>query len=234
MIPLQNTDLESIYSRTLGAGMHSIAITSSNPGEGVSSMAVALTQRHLLANKSTLFVDMNSDKSDHQPIVTSMHMPQSLASIEPQVLTDNDESYALLGIPSPANRKANFYWRDPGILERHLSTWLEQFDAVIVDAGSVNRNTQTLIPAERIVATCEATLLVVLAGVTTEPTVRYTCDRIKNAGGHLAGCILNEFYNPSLKQELLRETQRIPRKFNGLRNWIANWIDKNRLLCLEL
>jgi len=234
MLPVQNTDLENIYLRTLGAGMRSIAITSSNPGEGVSSMAVALTQRHLLANKSTLFVDMNGDKSDHQPILPANLKTGSLASTEPQILTDKKESYALLGIPAPANSKVNLHWRDPGTLEEHLSTWLEQFDAVIVDSGGFNRNSQTLVPAERIVGACEATLLVVMAGITTRPTVRHTCDRINSAGGYLAGCVLNEYYNPSLKQELLRETKRIPRKFNGLRNWIANWIDKNRLLSLEL
>ncbi len=234
MLPAQNTDLENIYLRTLGARMRSIAITSSNPGEGVSSMAVALTQRHLLANKSTLFVDMNGDKSDHQTILPSNRKTGSLASTEPQILTDKEESYALLGIPAPVNSKVNLHWRDPGVLEEHLSTWLEQFDAVIVDTGSFNRNSQKLVPAERIVGACEATLLVVMAGITTKPTVRHTCDRINTAGGHLAGCVLNEYHNPSLKQELLRETKRIPRKFNGLRNWIANWIEKNRLLSLEL
>ncbi len=204
MIPLQNTDLENIYSRTLGAGMQSIAITSSNPGEGVSSMAVALTQRHLLANKATLFVDMNGDKSDHQSILASSRMTSKLASTEPQILTDKEDSYALLGIPAPENSKINLFWRNPGILEKHLSSWLEQFDAVIVDTGCFNRNSQTLIPAERIVGACEATLLIVMAGITTEPTVRYTRDRIHNAGGNLAGCVLNEYHNPSLKQELLR------------------------------
>jgi protein-tyrosine kinase len=234
MIPLQNTELENIYSRSLGAGMQSIAITSSNPGEGVSSLAVALSQRHLLANKSTLFVDLNGDKMDHLPLLTSSEGNNHVATIEPQILTDKEESYALLGIPAPANSKANLYWRNPGILERHLATWLDQFDAVIVDVGSLNRNSQTLIPAERIVGACEATLLVVMAGITTEPTVRHSCDRIHSAGGQLAGCILNECYNPSLKQELLRESNRIPRIFNRLASKITDLIQNNRLLSLEI
>ena len=139
MIPLQNTELENIYSRSLGAGMQSIAITSSNPGEGVSSLAVALSQRHLLANKSTLFVDLNGDKKDHLALLTPSKENSQVASLEPQILTDKRESYALLGIPAPVNSKANLYWRDPGKLEQHLATWLEQFDAVIVDAGCFER-----------------------------------------------------------------------------------------------
>jgi len=234
MIPLQNTELENIYSRSLGAGIRSIAITSSNPGEGVSSLAVALSQRHLLANKSTLFVDLNGDKTDHLALLTPDKEDNPVASIEPQILTDKEESYALLGIPAPVNSKVNLYWRNPGILERHLATWLDQFDAVIVDAGSLNRNSQTLIPAERIVGACEATLLVVMAGITTEPTVRYSCDRIHSAGGQLTGCVLNECYNPSLKQELLRESNRIPRIFNRFASKITDLIQNNRLLSLEI
>jgi len=234
MIPLQNTQLENIYSRSLGTGMQSIAITSSNPGEGVSSLAVALAQRHLLANKSTLFVDLNSDKTDHLVLLTSSKKNSPVASIEPQILTDKQESYALLGIPVPVNSKVNLDWRNPGILERHLATWIDQFDAVIVDAGSLNRNSQTLIPAERIVSACEATMLVVMAGITTELTVRHSCERIHSAGGQLTGCILNECYNPSLKQELLRESNRIPRIFNRLASKITDLIHNNRLLSLEI
>ena len=234
MIPVQNTDLENIYSRTLCAGMRSIAITSSNPGEGVSSLAVALTQRHLLSGKSALFVDLNGDKSDHPALLPPGQGSPYAASLDPQILTDKRESYALLGIPAPVNSKANLYWRDPGVLEKHLLTWLEQFDAVIVDAGCFNRNAQTLIPAERIVGASEATLLVVMAGVTTEPTVRYTCGRIHSAGGHLVGSVLNEYLNPSLKQELLRESSRIPPILNGLTFKIRNWIQNNRLLSLEV
>jgi protein-tyrosine kinase len=234
MIPLQNTELESIYARSLGAGMRSVAITSSNPGEGVTSLAVTLAQRHLLANKSTLFIDLNSDKSDHLVMLAADQKNQAVASREPQILTDQNESYALLGIPAPMNSKVNLIWRNPGTLERYLASWLDQFDAVVVDAGSINRNAQTLIPAERIVAACEATLLVVMAGVTNEPTVRYSCDRIISAGAQLAGCVLNECHNPSLKQELLRESSRIPDFFGKYKQQLNRWIQTNRLLSLEI
>jgi protein-tyrosine kinase len=234
MIPLQNTELESIYARSLGAGIRSVAITSSNPGEGVTSLAVTLAQRHLLANKSTLFIDLNSDKSDHLVMLAADQGSDAGASLEPQILTDHNESYALLGIPAPMNSKVNLAWRNPGTLERYLASWLEQFDAVVVDAGSINRNAQTLIPAERIVAACEATLLVVMAGVTNEPTVRYTCERIVSTGARLTGCVLNECHNPSLKQELLRESSRIPNFFGKYKQQLNRWIQSNRLLSLEI
>jgi len=43
----------------LGEGKRSIAISSANSGEGVSSIAQALVQRNLLAGHSTLLVDLN-------------------------------------------------------------------------------------------------------------------------------------------------------------------------------
>lgn len=234
MIPLQNIEMENIYLRSIGDGMRTLAITSSCRGEGVSSVAVALAQRHLLAGRSTLLVDLNDENPGHLAALPAPEASRSGASIEPQIVSDEDGSYALLGIPAPTNSRANLNWRNPGVLERYLVGWLDQVDAVIVDAGSFDRSPGTLIPTERIVGACDATLLTVMAGVTTEVSVRQTCERIRAAGGTLAGCILNDRVNPSLKQELLRETDRIPRFLGFVKQKINGWINTNRLLSLEL
>jgi protein-tyrosine kinase len=234
MLPAHNSEHENIYLRSLGSGMRAIAITSSNHGEGVSSLSIALVQRHLLARKSTLFVDLGGNQPGQLNVLASPADGNPVDSTEPQLLIGQEDSYALLGIPAPANNKTNLDWRNPGILEGYIGAWLEQFDAVIVDAGSFNRSSPTLVPAERIVGACDATLLVVMAGITTEPTVRSTCDRILSAGGNLAGCVLNERYNPSLKEELLREAARVPEALGKFKKTLLQWIDRNRLLSLEI
>ena len=233
MLPIQNTELENIYLRSLGCGIRSIAVTSSGRGEGVSTLAVALAERHLLARKSVLLVDLNDEAPSHLALLEADDAAAA-ASTEPQIVTDEGGSYALLGIPAPANTRANLAWRNPGFLERFLAEWLAQTDVVIIDAGSFERSPNTLIPAERIVGACEATVLAVMAGVTTETAVRQTCEKIRNAGGSLAGCVLNDRVNPSLKQELLRETDRLPARLSTFRQKINGWIHSNRLLSMEV
>ena len=233
MLPIQNTELENIYLRSVGTGVRSIAVTACGRGEGVSTLAVALAERHLLARKSVLLVDLNDQAPSHIALLKADESAGP-ASTEPQIVTDEDGSYALLGIPAPANTRANLPWRNPGFLERFLEEWLAQTDVVIVDAGSFERSPNTLIPVERIVGACEATVLAVMAGVTTETSVRQTCEKIRTAGGNLAGCVLNDRVNPSLKQELLRETGRIPARLATLRQKITGWIHSNRLLSMEV
>jgi protein-tyrosine kinase len=233
MVVAADAAFENIYLRSLGSGMRSVAITSSDQEEGVSSLAVALVQRHLLAGKSALFVDLGGSKATQLIALPAHAEGISVSTTEPQLLTNAEDSFALLGIPAPANNKANLQWRNPGTLEKYIATWLGQFDAVIIDAGNFNHESPILVPVERIVGACESTLLVVMAGSTTEPTVRHTCERILSAGGKLAGCVLNQRYNPSLKQELLRESARLPRVLQTVQKIIVRWINRNRLLSLE-
>lgn len=232
IIPAQHIDLERIYNQTLGAGLRSIAITSSNPSEGSSSLAVTLYQRHLLAGKTTLFIDLNVSHSELLPLMETQ--PKEFIETTPQLLTDEKEQYALLGIPAPLTSNSQMKWRDPGVLNQHIDSWLKEFDAVIIDAGSIHRRGKSLLPAETIISASEACILVVLAGITTTPMVHNSCKRIKSARGNLVGCVYNDLYNPTLQQELLRETLRIPSKFEWFINKLNHWINHNRLLSLEV
>ena len=234
MLQIANSELEKIYLRSLGAGMRSLAITSGHPGEGVSSLAVALVQRHLLAGKSALLVDLGGHQTGEDYLLAATLGGGQVSSTEPRLLTNEGYSYALLGIPAPIGNSANLDWRNPGQLEAHVDAWLTQFDAVVIDGACFSPGTPVVISADRIVAACESVLLVVMAGVTTEPDVRHSCQRIQVAGGRLAGCVLNERYNPSLKQEMLRESGRLPNVFGWLKTHLTRSIERNRLLSLEI
>ena len=234
LIPVDNIDLERIYTRTLGAGIRSLAVVSSCRGEGVSSLAISLTHRHLLSGKSTLFVDLNYESTEHLPMLPSDNIETPLAIGRPQLLSSKDEHFAFLGIPAPAKTTGCLKWRDPGILEQQMANWLEEFDAVIVDAGSLKQHKNALMPSERIVAACQSGILVVMAGITTVPMIQHSYKLVKNGGGNLVGCVFNDLFNPSLACELQRETNRIPIYFNQISEKITNWIKTNRLLSIEV
>lgn len=77
--------------------------------------------------------------------------------------------------------------------------------------------------------------IALLSSVTTVPTLEINCQKIKNAGGNLTGCVMNDRFNPTLKNELLRQINKLP---PWSPKWILSlmkqWINRNRLLSFEL
>jgi len=69
ILPSQYLEVENIYDMTFGNGLKSVSISAVNPGDGATTVAVALAQRNLLSGKSTLIVDMNSFNPSFQSII---------------------------------------------------------------------------------------------------------------------------------------------------------------------
>jgi len=234
-IPPQNMEIERIYSQVLGIGKRAIAISSANSGEGVSSIAQALTQRNLLAGHSTLLVDLNL----HHPSLNSLlKLDESTAEPglldKPQLVSIKKQSTTLTGIIPPTRRDLVMKLRKPGVLEQCITEWQETFDTVIFDTSPINRVNANNIPPERVAAACDGSLLVVLAGCTTEAMVSTAVDKLNAAGAQLLGCVYNDRNNPPLKSELLREARRLEPRFGRIAHRLGNWIRQNRLLSMEI
>ncbi|MGN4982002.1 hypothetical protein ACTFBY_11420 [Aeromonas dhakensis] len=58
-IPIQYLELESLYASTLARGIRSLAVTSAEGGEGVSTICEALARRAEADGLKTLLVDLN-------------------------------------------------------------------------------------------------------------------------------------------------------------------------------
>ena len=107
-IPPQNMEIEQIYARTLDAGARAISISSANTGEGVTSIAMALAQRNLLAGRSTLVVDLNL----HHPALNSLlslekNPSETTFLDEPQLVTTEQHAIAITGITVPKIGRAS-------------------------------------------------------------------------------------------------------------------------------
>ncbi|MCF6336787.1 MAG: protein SypD [Gammaproteobacteria bacterium] len=232
-IPSQHIEIERIYSQILGEGKRSIAISSANSGEGVSSIAQALVQRNLLAGHSTLLVDLNL----HHPSLNSLlkldELEQEPDFLDKPQLVMVQKSVALTGITPPTRRSLIMKLRKPGVLEQYIAEWQQTFDAVIFDTSPINRVNANNIPPERVAAACDGSLLVVLAGSTTEAMVSTAVNKLSAAGAQLLACVYNDRDNPSLKSELLRELHRFEPRFNNISHRLKNWVQQNRLLSME-
>lgn len=236
-IPPQNMEIEKIYCNLLMGNNNSIAICSANQGEGVTSIALALAQRNLLAGKSTLVVDFNLYRPSFSKLLpTDTNRLISHESLEsPQlVTTDEQQTVALIGVTSPKRRDLILKLRQPGMLEQCIEEWKTSYDTIIFDTSPINRINANNIPAERVAAACDASLLVVLAGHTTEAMITSAVYKLNAAGAQLQGCIYNDRDNPTLQKELLREVSRLEPKLNWLTRSIKNFINNSRLLTLEI
>ncbi len=237
MIQPMSMAVERIYSSIQDSSIRSLAITSANAGEGVTSVATALAHRSLLGGHSTLLIDLNVNR----PALTGMlDIPRPPSKItlfqQPHLVTIPEQSVVLTGITAPTQRDAITKLRTHGILEQCIANWQQQFDQIIIDCSPVHNATATthFIPPERVAAACDSSLLVVLAGHSTEAMVEAAAKKIRSGGAELLGCVFNDRDNPPLKNELLRELCRFPGIFRAITDRISKRLNNNHLLSVEV
>ena len=233
-IPPMNLEMDRIFSQVLSNNLRSLAVTAANPREGATSVALALAQRCLLAGHSTLLVDLNL----HHPALEEtldLRDNEKLPLLnKPGLVSTSNQEIAVPGITIPSRREAVLKLRKPKTLEQCIDQLHQRFDLVIFDTSAVNRVNANNIPAERVAAACDGSLLVVLAGVTTETMISTAVEKLAASGAHLVGSVINDRQNPILKKELLRETKRMSRRFKRVSDWLEKRILQTPLLSLEI
>lgn len=248
-IPYLNIEIEQIYSQVLSEKGRSIAVCSANAGEGVTSLALALAQRNLMAGRSTLLVDLNL----YQPAIKSLldiavtPPSNSIDSVKntsgvidtdtllpAQLITTASNNIALTGVTAPNQREYIMKLRQQGTLEHCIKDWLQQYDNVIIDTSPLNRHNARNIPAERVAAACNGSILVVLAGLTTEAMITTAISKLNTANATLLGCVFNDRDNPSLKNELIREAHRLEPQLGWFSKRLKRFLNNNSLLAMEV
>ena len=233
-MPMQpyTMEIEEIYQQTLAQGVRSLAITACNPGEGVSTTAQALAQRSLLAGNSTLLVDINL----YNPSLRSLAVdaPPSNQPGIPQLVSAPGQGLALTGVVAPVRREDILHLRRPQALRQQIQTWHQEFDVVICDTTPFSRLNANNIPAELVAGSCDGCLLLVLAGHTTHAMVTSAMNKLNTSEAALLGCIINDRFNPPLRQELLREVNRLPQILRRPADALRRWLRENSLLSMEV
>jgi Mrp family chromosome partitioning ATPase len=230
-------ELERVYTATLARQTRSLAVTSSNSGEGVSTLVQALARRNLLAGRSTLVLDLNL----HRPSLDrAFELDRTAAEHDllppPQpVALAGAHGLARLGLVSaPLERHNIVPLREPGGLEAQIARFLEEYDSVIIDTSPVNMMNAGTLPGDRAAAACDATVFTVLAGRTTSTCVTSALERLGDAGAMVLGCVINDRDNPTLRQELLREVARLNNLAPRFTSWLRARVFASRLLALDV
>jgi protein-tyrosine kinase len=216
-IPIQYLELESLYAATVARGIRSLAVTSSEGGEGVSSICDALARRSEADGLRTLLVDLNLCHAGRAPAVAwgPNDVPEPVA---------DGRSLSLL----PAPGKDLMAFRNKDTLRQLLVRWLEHYDVVIFDTSPLTALNRGNIPADQVCGACEGALLVVLAGVTPTTVVQSAVDKLTRAEANLVGAVYNDKLNPGLASEIIRELNRLPS--NRVTEWLKRWCRRSALL----
>lgn len=216
-IPIQYLELESLYASTLARGIRSLAVTSAEGGEGVSTICEALARRAEADGLKTLLVDLNL----YHP-----GRPAAQAWGPNDVPEPLSQGQALAVLPAPGKDLMAF--RNKETLRQLLVRWLEHYDVVLFDTSPLNALNRGNIPADLVCAACEGALLVVLAGVTPTTMVQSAVEKLTRAEANLLGAVFNDRVNPRLASEILRELNRLPS--NRLTEWLKRWCRRSALL----
>ena len=253
MIPEQHLELEYIYNATLAKGLRSLAVTSANSGEGVSSILTSLAYRNLYADRATLIVDFNlfrpnirqrfslpSDTvSSSNTAITSLYGNKQLSDNKQQLpspqLIEHGKSQAPLAILTPNPCKTSLLQlREPGTIEEMIECWKKDYDSILFDTSAINSANWSNLPAQRAAAASDGTLLVVLSGHTTETMLATAAKKLTDADAVIVGCVLNDRDNPQLNYELIREANRIEGVFPRLSAWLKNKVHNTPIFNLEI
>ncbi|MCP3697581.1 MAG: CpsD/CapB family tyrosine-protein kinase [Aliivibrio sp.] len=229
-IPSCCMEIERVFLQLEKHECHSLCITSTNPGEGVSSLAQALTERHLLAGYRTLLVDFNLQN----PSLTALSLEHTINNNE----TDRTHclsyiehnSQVVLGVPVPQKKAQIVELRQPKKVSEQIKKWRKEFDKIIIDSSALSQLNANNIPAQSIAGCCDGTIMVVLSGQTLQTELKEALTSLDNHHANLIGHVFNDKYQPRLKNEICREIERLHFIPNVITNKLIAFIQNNRFL----
>lgn len=229
-------EIENLYGRLAASPIRTLVLTSALAKEGVSCTAQALTHRLLLAGNSALLVDMNIFSPSLNTLVEepANATPHAVALAKPSMVTTEDTQLILQGVSVRNDKALMTHLRQPQFLSAQIEQWKESFDYIIIDAPPLFGPESDSVPADHIASLCDACALVVLSCSTPDREIIKAVNKLKNKGATLLGCVLNDQFNPPIKDELLREINRLPRFLQPLQRVLAKLITNSDFLSIEV
>ena len=226
-------EIERLYACLESTGIQSLAVTACNSGEGATTLAQALAQRCLLAGESTLLVDLNLHRPGIIPVWQAFPAKDDTPLAPPQLVRLHGQSVTLLGVVAPSCRDDIIRLRRRDVMERCIARWQQHFERIIIDTSPLNRLNAGNIPAQHVARSCDACILVVMAGRTTEAMVTAAMEKLHHAEARFLGAIFNDRDHPRLLEELQDQLNRLPAPLAALATRLSHWLARQSLLGVE-
>lgn len=232
-IPEKSMEIERLFHHCRNTQNKIIVLCSSEPGEGATSVAHALTQRMLLSGCKTLLIDFNMHNPSIKRLIELDNSSKSESHLLPALVSVDESFNTVVGVPAPQHTSDIMRLRDPIYLRNLYQDWRKEFDYIVIDGGAINRRNKGNIPAEHIAACADACYLVVEAGSTHAESVEHAVTTLSSSQVNLAGTIINDQYFPDLKRELLRQIEKLPVFLRGIKTVLQRWVISSQFLSIE-
>jgi Mrp family chromosome partitioning ATPase len=238
-LPIHYLEVEELFLKTLSRpDIRSLAVTSANSSEGVSTIAYTLSKRAEAEGKKTLLVELDMvhpelrDKSNETHSEWSPDA-KSTSKLIMHMVDSSNKNTNLDILPAPVATDINNL-RNKDKYVNLLEVWHQHYDAIIFDTSPLNARNQNNIPAENICSMVDGTIIVILAGETKEVHFNKAIDRLKKSKANILGVVFNDQNNPNLASEVVRETRRFDRIFPKTMEKIRNSVKISSFFNIEI
>lgn len=230
--PTNYTEINRLYRTVLGDEKGSLVITSTQEGEGTSIIAFALAQRAAEAGRKVLLIDLNLKDLD---LTQNLKLPQKDWNLDKRKATDNladlieqSKQFATLSfMAAPADEASIKFLKDADRAERFLKTIGAQFDHVIVDTSPITAYNRANADSVILASAADHAVVSLLAAKTPGRKAVRAVRQLQESNAPTKGVIVNNFYNPSLQEDIMRAIAPLHKLSPGLHDWlrykISNW-----------
>jgi len=232
MLSVHDPEIDAIYRQTVGKRARTICVAAANPGDGVTTFALALARRGAAGGVRTLLFDAEVTRASATTALGASRARWSPDDPSLRNAVRPTEFAGLSVLPAPAGVEP-IAFRDPDTLRRMFENDLESFGLIVTDTSAIPTGSPFAIPAEVVAAACSVTLFVVLTGVTSERALRVALERLQCAGATPCGVIMNDRFAPSIADELCRQARRLERFAPGPAAWMQRCIRRTSILNLQ-
>ena len=225
-IPTDYHELDTIYNHILRHRLQIVGFTSATRGSGVSSLIKSIAYRFQSAEQRVLIVDTNC----HNPMFSRPYQAESWGDV-----AEYDDMIDVLMLPTAAhNTKWLMTLKNNLVVEERLYELAREYDVILMDTSAINNINRGNLPAERMLANCDAMYLVVKAGVARRAEIIHAMTVISTHTLPLLGTVYNDVENPSVAMELVREVKRLEKWLPRLTTWLSTRVNKSYMLNITL
>lgn len=193
--------------RLLTRHLHGVLLlTSSEAGEGTSTLAMLLAQRSVESGKATLLVDLNLKNGAITQAMGLAPLAWKLGERKgkDQMKDVIDEVGKLHVLPLPHDRETLEKLSQPGVAQAMFDRLTSAYEHIIVDTSPINAlNRQNADPLMLAVAAARS-VLVVMMNRTASARIKHSADLLLASGCNLTGTLANNHRNPSRKALLIQ------------------------------
>ena len=228
-LPATHVEIDAVYRATFGAALRVIAVTAAGPGQGASTLALALARRAAAGGRTALLVELTTRGSATAerlgvPRRDWTEAPESIAA------AFTDLGGGLTVLPAPSLGRPPPLLREKDTLRALREAWLARFDVLILDLPPILSANPHDIDAITAGSVADGVILSVMTRVTREAELIEAVAQLRHAEIEILGVVANDRENPTLGDEIARELGRLQRLLPGPVRRLQRWILRRKLL----